>query len=135
MESSQNRQYSLEQPVSGTKWNMGVCCVSWCTGTVFPAIPTSTEWILNIRNKESKRCFGISRTGPKPVQPWRFAVSPVESPISGFLSLFSNFWFFRKTKQDKTLVPGSTDRTGRSGSVFKTIKYTSPSTPKLSKYP
>jgi hypothetical protein len=50
---------------------------------------------FRLGKKEQKRCsFGISGTGPKLVQPLRFAVFTVEPVVFGFLSLFPNFSFF-----------------------------------------
>ena len=62
--------------------------------------------------------FGISGTGPKPVQTLRFAVFMVEPAVSGFWPIFLFFRFFQRTGPDWAPVLGWT---GRSGPVFKTM--------------
>jgi hypothetical protein len=76
---------------------------------------------FRLGKKEQKWCsFGISGTGPKPVQLLRFVVFTVKPAISGFWPLFPNFRFFQRTKPDRALVRGWT---GWSGSVFKTMVF------------
>uniref|UniRef100_A0A2N9FF90 Uncharacterized protein n=1 Tax=Fagus sylvatica TaxID=28930 RepID=A0A2N9FF90_FAGSY len=50
--------------------------------------------------------FVTSGTGPKPVQPLRFAVFTAEPPVAGFWPIFLNFRFFQRTGPDRTPVPG-----------------------------
>ena len=72
-----------------------------------------------IRKKRPKRySFVISGTGPKLVQPLRFAVFMVKPAVSRFWSIFLIFRFFQRTGPDWTPVSGWT---GRSGPVFKTM--------------
>ena len=60
-----------------------------------------------IRRKRPKRySFVIRGTGPKPVQPLRFAVFMVEPAVPGFQSIFLIFRFFQRTGPDWTPVPG-----------------------------
>ena len=63
-----------------------------------PRDPLLARELRYIRKKRPKRySFVISGTGPKPVQPLRFAVFTVELLVSGFCLFFSKFPVFSKS--------------------------------------
>ena len=58
-------------------------------------------YVWLVKNKRAKRhSFGIKWTGPKPVEPCRFAVFTVEPAVPGFWSIFPDFRFFKRTGPD-----------------------------------
>jgi hypothetical protein len=102
---AETNQYGLKFLL---RWNKGLSVPVFQPVQEIPAIPTGTKWIQQLwfnfgsGKRRPKWCsFGISGTGPKPIQPLRFAVFTVEPPVSGFLLLFLNFWFFKEPNRVK----------------------------------
>ena len=110
------RQNGSSDETARVQWRDGTSeseSPEWGRGGKRREAEGSPAWGKGVTGVRPKRCsFVMSGTGPKSVQPLRFAVFMVELAVSGFWPIFLIFRFFQLTGPDWTPVPGWTGRSG-----------------------